>query len=294
MSFVARNRPLRRYLLTAAAVVFVAAAAVAGTAVALRRHAGPLEYVLVGVGALYLASLMVTAASVGLAGLVAQTLDERPVTASTGWDVIRQRRRAIAGWALVDTAVGVPSRAVGSWTVDQLLTLLLGFGWSLITFFAIPTIAITGASALTTARHSLRLVRARWGDAVYSTVSLWLRALVVFGVPSAGGVAAGVLLIRAGAEFIGGVLFAAGVAGLALTYLLIQGGRTVVTVILYRFAESGIVYQAFPTELLERSVRGPSSVMSRVARRFDGHRIRRFRSRILDDIEHTEADRVRH
>src|SRR5512133_1201508 len=169
LRFVLANRALQRFLLASVGIVVVITAAVAATAVALRRHAGPVEYVLVGVAALFCLNLMVTAVGVGLAGLVAQSLDERPVTASTGWRVIRHRRRGIAGWALVVTVVGVPSRLIGSWTIDQLGMLLLGFGWSLLNFFAIPTIALTGTTAWATARHSLRLVRARWGDAVYST-----------------------------------------------------------------------------------------------------------------------------
>jgi hypothetical protein len=208
--------------------------------------------------------------------------------------VIRHRRRGIAGWALVETAVGVPSRVIGSWTIDQLGTILLGFGWSLLNFFAIPTIALAGTTAWATGRHSLRLVRARWGDAVYSTVYLWVRAFVVFGLPSAAATAAGVLLIRAGAEFLGGALFAAGVAGLALTYLLAQSARAVVTVILYRFASDGTVYPAFPVELLQRSVRGPSNILSRVARRVEGNRVHRLRKRVLGDLERADTDQEQH
>jgi hypothetical protein len=90
-----------------------------------------------------------------------------------------------------------------------------------------------------------------------------------------------VLLIRAGAEITGAILFTAGVAGLALTYLLAQGARAVITVVLYRFAESARVYPAFPAELLERSVRGPSTVLSRIARRIEGDRLQRLRKRLL-------------
>jgi uncharacterized protein DUF6159 len=241
--------------------------------------------VLVGLVAYYCLSVMVTAVAVGVAGLVADTLESRPVTPSAGWRVIARRRRSIAGWALVDLAAGLPSRAVGSWTVDQLAVLLIGFGWGVLSFFAIPTIALTGASPLQTARHSLRLVRSRWGDAVYSTVYLWVRAVVVFGVPAAAAVIAGVLLIRRGAVITGGALFATGVTGLALAYLLIQTARAVLTVVLYRFAESGTVYDAFPADLLERGLRGPSSMLRRVARRIEGDRVRRLRRRLLGDAE---------
>jgi hypothetical protein len=121
---------------------------------------------------------------------------------------------------------------------------------------------------------------------VYSTVYLWVRAVVVFGLPAAAAAVVGVLLIRHGAVITGGALFATGVTGLALTYLLIQTARAVLTVVLYRFAESGTVYDAFPADLLERGLRGPSSMLRRVAARIEGDRVRRLRRRLLGGAEH--------
>ena len=126
-------------------------------------------------------------------------------------------------------------------------------------------------------------MRSRWGDAVYSTVYLWVRAAIVFGVPAALAAATGVLLIRSGVVFLGGALFAAGVSGLALTYMLGYAARAVLTVVLYRYGESGKVYPAFPAELLDHSVRGPSGFVRRLTQRIDGDRVRRLRRRILGD-----------
>jgi hypothetical protein len=179
--------------------------------------------------------------------------------------------------------MGLPSRTAGSWTVNQLGVLLIGFGWGVVSFFAIPTIALVGGSPRAVARQSLQLVRSRWGDAVYSTVYLWVRAAILFGAPAALAAAAGVLLVRSGVVFLGGALFAAGVSGLALTYLLAQAARAVLTVVLYRYGDSGKVYPAFPAELLDRSVRGPSAFVRRLTERIDGHRIRRLRRRVLGD-----------
>lgn len=290
LGFVLGNRVLQRFVLSAIVIVLAISVVVAAAAVALRREAGPVGYALVGLVAYYCLSVMVTAIAVGVAGLVADSLDSRPVSSSTGWRVIGRRRRSIAGWALVDLVAGVPSRTIGSWTVDQLGFLLIGFGWGLVSFFAIPTIALTGASPLATARQSLRLVRRRWGDAVYSTVYLWVRAVVVFGLPATVAAIAGVLLIRGDRVIIGGALFAAGVAGLALAYLLTQTARSVLTVVLYRYAESGTVYGAFPAELLERGLRGPSSIVRRLAQRIEGDRIRRLRRRVLGDIDEPPSD----
>jgi hypothetical protein len=108
---------------------------------------------------------------------------------------------------------------------------------------------------------------------------------VLLGLPAAASVAAGVLLIRGGAEILGGALFAAGVTGLALGFLVTHVARAVLTVVLYRYADSGTVYPDFPAELLDRSVRGPSTVVRRVAERIEGDRVRRLRRRVLGDLE---------
>ena len=285
LSFVLGHRALKRFVLIAAGIVLVASAAVAGAAVILRREAGPVGYVLVGLAFYYCLSLFVIAAGVGLAGLVADTLDSRPASPASGWRVIQRRRGSIAGWAVLDLVVGLPSRTVGSWTVNQLGLLLIGFGWGVVSFFAIPTIALVGGTPRTVAHRSLQLVRSRWGDAVYSTVYLWVRAAIVFGAPAAVAAATGVLLIRSGVVFLGGALFAAGVAGLALTYLLAQSARAVVTVVLYRYSDSGKVYPAFPGSLLDRSVRGPSAFIRSLIERLEGDRVRRLRRRLLGDPE---------
>src|SRR5262245_4255316 len=283
LGYVMGDGVLKRFVLVAGGLVLVASAAVAVVAVVLRTEAGPLGYVLVGLAAYYCLSVMVTAVGVGLAGLVAQQLDSLPVTPADGWRVIERRRRSIAGWAVLDVVVGVPRRIIGSWSVDALGVVLIGFGWSLVSFFAIPAIALVGGSPVVIARRSLRLVRRQWGDAVSSTVYLWVRALVFLGVPAAATAAAGVLFIRAGAVLLGGALFALGVSGLAIAFLLARAARAVLTVVLFRYAETGALHPVFPAELLERSVRAPAGPVRRLTQRLEGDRIRRLRSRVLGD-----------
>jgi hypothetical protein len=84
---------------------------------------------------------------------------------------------------------------------------------------------------------------------------------------------------------LGAGLFAVGVSGLALAYLLAHAARAVITVVLYRYADSGTVYPAFPAELLDRSVRGPSGLVRRLSQRIEGDRLRRLRRRVLGDPE---------
>jgi hypothetical protein len=283
--FALENRVLQRFLLISAGIVLVIFAALAAVAVLVRNNTGPVGYVLAGLGAYYCLSVMTTAVAVGMAGMVADSLDSRPVTLATGWRLIVRRRRPILGWAVVDLIVGVPSRYVGSVTVNWLVALVLGFGWSLLSFFAIPTIALTGASPLVAARHSLRLVRSQWQDAAYGLVYVWVRAAVWFGVPGVIGVAAGVLLIRNGVTFLGGALFVFGVSCLAVGFLVAHAARAVLTVMLYRYAESGAVHPAFPAELLARSVRPVSGFVRRLQARIEGDRVRRLRGRVSGDLK---------
>ena len=115
LSFVLGHRALKRFVLIAAGIVLVASAAAAGAAVILRREAGPVGYVLVGLAFYYCLSLFVIAAGVGLAGLVADTLDSRPATPASGWRVIQRRRGSIAGWAVLTTLPAVMGATYGSW-----------------------------------------------------------------------------------------------------------------------------------------------------------------------------------
>lgn len=68
LDFALGNRALKRFVVISAVIVLVASAAVAVAAVALRREAGPVGYVLVGLAAYYCLSVMVIAAGVGLVG----------------------------------------------------------------------------------------------------------------------------------------------------------------------------------------------------------------------------------
>ena len=214
---------------------------------------------------------------------MADSLDSRPVTLADGWRLIVRRRRPILGWSVVDLAVGVPSRYVGSVTVNWLVVLLLGFGWGLVSFFAIPTIALTGASPLVAARHSLRLVRRQWQDAAYGLVYVWVRAAVWFGVPEWWASRPG-CSSSGGVTFAGGVLFVIGVACLAVGFLVAHAARAVLTVMLYRYAESGTV-AGLPRRAARAQRAARLDLITRLAARIEGDRLRRFRGRVLGDLE---------
>ena len=86
-------------------------------------------------------------------------------------------------WALVVVAVGIPARVLTGWGIDQLAAVLLGFGWGVLTFFAVPAIALAGDGPIGAGIRSVRLVGHQWGTQVVGMVYVWLRPIVFIGLP---------------------------------------------------------------------------------------------------------------
>lgn len=245
------------------------------------RHHGLLwQRALVLLALAYLAALLSGLAGVGLAGLSARVLDRHPAKASDGWWLMRKRFRQVAGWAVIVVFVGIPSRFLTGWGVDQLTAVLLGFGWAVLSFFAIPAIALRGDGPIAAGLRSLRLVGQRWGEQVVGMVYVWVRPAVFLGIPGVIAVVVGIVLERTGHDFIGWTIAVGGCLALAITYLLIVAAQSLLSVTLFRFAEGGEVHGSFDREQLERVLRGPAPLVTRTVRRLESDRTRRLRERV--------------
>jgi hypothetical protein len=278
-----RDRGLRIYAIRAFLVVLVVEA-VLGTVVVLLRHEGTLlQRIVFGGLAMYLIALVSNLAAVGLAGLADDLLAERETDPAAGWRLARRRLPQTALWALLVVAIGVPFRSATRWGVDQLAAVLLGFGWTILTLFIIPAIALAGDGPISAAKRSARLVGQRWGTQIVGVAYVWLRPAVFVGVPGLVAVAVGVVLARSGVDLLGWALAAGGVVTMAFAYLLALCSTSVLAVALFRFAESGTAPAAFQTSQLERIMRPPASLIHRMARRLDGERARRLRDRITGE-----------
>ena len=105
---------------------------------------------------LYLLALIGTYYSVGLAACADMIFHGKDAKFSDGTAVARSRFGKIAGWALVSTVVGT----IVGLLQDQggiagaIFGRLLQFGWQLITFLAVPVIAIEGTGPIETLKRS--------------------------------------------------------------------------------------------------------------------------------------------
>ncbi len=278
-------RSIRPYVAGALAIVVVAGAALGATGVALRHHGTLVQRIVFGLLSTYVMAVLSNAAAVGLAGLSDEVLAGREPEPALGWRLARRRLPQVAGWALVVVAVGVPARLLTSWGVDQLGAALLGLSFGVLTLFVVPAIALAGDGPIEAARRSLHLVTQRWETQVAGMAYVWLRPVLFVGVPGAIVTLAGVVLALEGVDLLGWTLAAAGIVVMAIAYALMVCSTSILAVALFRWAEGGALPVGFSPEQLERVVRGPSRTVLRLAKRLDGDRVRRIRSRLTGGPE---------
>jgi Family of unknown function (DUF6159) len=203
----------------------------------------------------YLLALIGTYFSVGLAAAANMIFQGREAGVGDGLAVARTRFAQIAGWAAVSTTIGLALSALeNQGAVGQIAGRLLAVGWSLITFLAVPVIALEGTGAFATLKRSASLFKSRWGAQVTGNIAIG-GAVFLFGVlPSALLIVAG-FLIWASASFAGALLLVLGVIGLAISMLISSALSNIFGVALYRYALDGEAVGGFTVEELESAVK---------------------------------------
>jgi hypothetical protein len=203
----------------------------------------------------YLLAVIGTYFSVGLAAAANMIFRGQEATVADGLAVSRDRFSQIAGWAAVSTVVGLVLSALeNQGAVGEIVGRLLAVGWSLITFLAVPVIALEGTGPFETLKRSSSLFKSRWGAQVTGNIAIG-GAVFLFGVlPSALLIFAG-FLIWASAGFAGGLLLVLGVIGLAISMLVSSALSNIFGVALYRYALDGEALGGFTADELNSAVR---------------------------------------
>jgi len=203
----------------------------------------------------YLLAVIGTYFSVGLAAAADMIFRGQDAGVGDGLAVSRERFSQIAGWAAVSTVIGLVLNAIESQgTLGQIFGRVLAVGWSLITFLAVPVIALEGTGPFATLKRSASLFRSRWGQQITGNIAIG-GAVFLFGVlPSALLIFAG-FLIWASASFAGALLLVIGVIGLAISMLVSSALSNIFGVALYRYALDGEAVGGFTPEELDSAVK---------------------------------------
>jgi hypothetical protein len=249
------NPELVRFPLYGGAATIVCAIVVVGPGVYLIEDDQTVFGGALAVIGFYLLAVIGTYFSVGLAAAADMIFHGRAASVGDGLAVARTRFSQIAGWAAVSTTIGLALSALeNQGAIGEIVGRLLAVGWSLITFLAVPVIALEGTGPFETLKRSSSLFKSRWGAQVTGNIAIG-GAVFLFGVlPSALLIFAG-FLIWASAGFAGALLLVLGVIGLAISMLISSALSNIFGVALYRYALDGEPLGGFTADELNSAVR---------------------------------------
>ena len=193
--------------------------------------------------------------SVGLAAAADKIFRGEQATVGDGLAVARSNLGPIAGWAFFSTVVGVIISLIEeSGPFGQIFGRVLDIGWALVTFLAVPVIAIEGTGPIETLKRSSSLFKSRWGQQITGNIAIGGAVLLLGVLPAAALIVLGVLLWST-TGFGGAVLIIIGVAALAVALLIQKALSGIFGVALYRYAAEGSALGGFTEQELESAVK---------------------------------------
>ncbi len=215
--------------------------------------AGAIPLLVIGV---YVLSLVGFYFSVGLAAAADMIFRGERATVSDGLAVSRSRFSQIAGWAAVSTAISVLMGALENQggIAGTIAARVVGMAWSLVTFLAVPVIAIEGTGPFETLKRSASLFKSRWGAQITGNIAIGGAVFLLGMLPSALLIGAGIL-VWASVSFAGALLVVIGAIGLAISLLVSQALNGIFGVALYRYTLDGEAVGGFTAEELESAVK---------------------------------------
>jgi hypothetical protein len=211
--------------------------------------------ILVAVG-FYLAAYVSIYFAIGLAHSADRRMAGEPVSFREGMAVAGSRASNAAGWAFVSVVVMTIIRAIQErfGIFGAIFGGLAAAAWGVLTFLAIPVIAIEGTGPIETIKRCAQLVKSRWGEQITGVVTIGA-AVALFGfLPAILLIFAGIALwATSGAG--GAALIGLGLVVLVVAGLIQQVLSTIFGVALYRYVAEEKAVGGFTTEDLEGAVR---------------------------------------
>jgi Family of unknown function (DUF6159) len=196
-----------------------------------------------------------------LVGAVMIRLDGGSPTLGDGLRIANGRIGTIFGYAVISATVGVILRAIQERVgfIGRLIAGLLGAGWTVATFLAVPVIATSDRGALDAISESTALLKRTWGENVAGQVGLSAAfGLLYFGLV-AGAVMLAALLAATAAAPAAAVLAAIVVVLAFLGCMLVHATLSgIYSAVLYRYAVGGSDAPGFDSGVLASAFRQKS------------------------------------
>lgn len=208
----------------------------------------PLSYAL-ALGAYFTAAFITIFFNVALVGCAHISIEHRDSKLKDGFAVAMAHLPSILIWALVSGSVGLLISAIErNGRAGQIVRSLLGAAWAVITYFVIPVMVLERTSVITAIGRSTKIMAASWGENIGARFGLgWIFFLL--NLPT-------IALVFLG--FIGGPALAVILIPIAVIYgicttVLSQAAKSVLTVVLYKFATDKTVADGFDPNDIQNS-----------------------------------------
>lgn len=231
--------------------------------------AGWVVVVLGGLVVVAAAILGLTMANIQLAGLV-KTADDvlhgREPDQDAAREAAHSKFKTLAGWSAISVAVGTlvglirgdGDSGIIVGLVRALLAGLVATVWAVVTTLVLPVIVLEGLGVIPAIQRSAGIIRSTWGEALFGSVRIGARFMLILGLPGLVMLIGGIVL----AIGVGGPVIAVGVLIAVVGVALVITGavkaatcKNVFGVALYRWASGEGALGPFSEEDLRGAVR---------------------------------------
>lgn len=250
------HRELVRFPLYGALVTIPVALAFGGPGLYLldqKSYAGAIPILVAGI---YLLSVIGVYFAVGLAAAANKIFQGEEATVGDGLAVARSRFPEICGWAGLSTAIGLFMGLLENQggVAGTIAARLVGMAWALVTFMAVPVLAIEGTGPFGTLRRSASIFKDKWGQQITGNIAIGGAIGLFAMLPATVLIVAGVVLWpSSGPAAVALILIGAVIMCVALLVQKALSG--VFGVALYRYAVDGEAVGGFTQEDLESAVK---------------------------------------
>jgi hypothetical protein len=177
-------------------------------------------------------------------------------TIGDGFRVANKHFASIVGYALLSATVGIILRNLAQrGIVGRIVASVLGLGWNLATFLAVPVLVIEGVGPIEAVKRSTQLLKKTWGEQIAGNLGIGAAfTLLFFAMLVPFGAALALAITSKSAALIVAVVALCVLAMLVLS-LVGSALSAIYTAAVYRYATQGDPGGMFDAELVQDAFR---------------------------------------
>jgi hypothetical protein len=196
-----------------------------------------------------------------LIGCAMRKFEGEEASLATGLKIAASRMPQILGWSAINSTIGVILRMIAdnSGIVGRIIIGLIGFVWTIATYFVVPVLVVEKVGPIDAIKRSASIIKKTWGESL--VINVGLGAISVAGffvslVPFFAGFAISITTNTWPPALIGIAVMILMLITLALVTSTL---KVILVAAVYRYAATGLVPEHFDGDLLKQVFRDKKS-----------------------------------